>query len=135
MEVLAQVAVSLLMLVVSIPLHEGGHYITAKRFGYQSRVGLVLEKKASGFVTTSTRPYKIRDARDLERAMRESLGITGGGVLGLASPLTFLILAPEVWFVFVTYILILLVYAAYEITLTVKSWRYERADELTVLWM
>jgi ABC-type transport system involved in Fe-S cluster assembly fused permease/ATPase subunit len=66
-------------------------------------------------------------------AIRESLGITGGGILGLVSPLTFLMLAPEAWFVFIMYI-IMLTYAVYEITLTVNSWRYERIGEYAELW-
>ncbi len=122
------------MLAMSIPLHEGGHYAMARLLGYESRVRLVLRDRGSGFWTVSMRLYDIRTSLDLEKAIRESLAITASGALGIVSPLAFLVRDPEAWLVFAGYSALLLSYSLYEVSLTARSWKYERLKEYVSLW-
>ncbi len=134
MEALAQVVTCLFMLALSISLHEGGHYLTARLLGYESEIRFVLRNTGSGIWTVSTRLYKIKNSIDLERAMKESLGITMSGAIGVLSPAVFMVFDPEAWYIFAGCAAILMVYAFYEVGVTVRSWKYERVSEYASLW-
>ena len=69
---------------LTVALHELGHYLMARKFGWNPHLGFQITRHPlrSGFMVHCSGTMEIETGADLEKAVLRLMAFKGGGILG-----------------------------------------------------
>ena len=117
-----------------IVFHECGHYIMAKRHGWEPRFTINRSGRMyNPLVRSIKKNVEIHNGQDLRRALLEHVAISQGGFLGLLSPLIGMTLFPSLVYACIFLVILFTAYSIYESsTMCIKNAGLEKIVVLEI---